>query len=76
MLPLGEAPQGALAVAGDGGQGLVDLVGHVGAELAELREAPGLLELASLLIEPVTGLEQSPLAAVEQMLQQQVVAAE
>ncbi|MNI19472.1 hypothetical protein D3C73_729090 [compost metagenome] len=51
-------------------------MGHVGAEFTEFGEASGLLELAPLLLELLAGGEQSALAAVEQPLQQQVVAAE
>ncbi len=49
-------------------------MGHVGAQLAQFGEPSGLCQLASLLLELVAGFEQPALAAVEQVLQQQVVA--
>ena len=58
-----------LAVVGDGGQGLIDLVGHVGAQLTQFGESSGLCQLASLLLKLVAGFEQPALAAVEQVLQ-------
>jgi hypothetical protein len=51
-------------------------VGHVGAQLAQFGEPSGLCQLASLLLELVAGFEQPALAAVEQVLQQQVVASQ
>ena len=69
-----QSQQGPLAVVGDGAEGLIDLVGHVGAQLAQFGEPSGLCQLASLLLELVAGFEQPALAAVEQVLQQQVVA--